>query len=127
MSSPDRAPWRDFTYAAIAAVVIIVALISAFGFPHSWLGSRIDQDFWPLDASRIMPNIMASMAIGLVLTMLYPPTRHAVERWVERHKNDLKNHKEVLETKASAERQAIDDKLSHIIKNHPSIPPMEDE
>ena len=85
-----------------------------------WFAHRLLNDFWPLDHSFVGPNILASVVqwttIAIVVSVLYPPVRHAIERFVEHHVNDLRAH-------VSAENRALHAKMDHIIKHHPDIPP----
>lgn len=59
----------------LAVVVIAFALALLFS-------DRLGADFWPLDNSRIGPNLVASGVLWvlglLVLALLWPPTR----RWI---------------------------------------------
>jgi hypothetical protein len=104
---------------AIAAV-----LGAAYFIIFHW--SRFVQDFYPLDASRVAPNIVASIVQYAILLvagyLLYPPIRRAVNRYVAGHVKDIKTH-------ISAENKAIHEKLDrheklqhHIILNSRSIP-----
>ena len=104
---------------AYLAVVMLAALVYFVAF-HT---HRFLHDFWPLDASAIAPNIVASMvqyALLLILAaLLYPPIRRAVDRYVRRHVDELKDH-------VTTEHRKVHDKLNHIIDHHPDIPPYEE-
>ncbi len=73
---------------------------------------RILADFWPLDASRIAPNIVASAAqyvgIAAVAYAVWPHLRHAVNAWLKGHHQS-----------GVAELHA---KLDHIIQHSSEIP-----
>jgi hypothetical protein len=81
---------------------------------------RVYPDFWPLDASRVGPNLVASVVqwllIALVAVVVYPPLRAFVRRqWTDLHgKVDhlAANHDETIRH------------LGHIIEHHPDIPPL---
>ena len=81
--------------------------------------NRLGQDFWPIDAGRVSPNLLASLIqwaiILIAASLLYPPFRRAVDKWLRVH---LHEH-----------RQAMDDhladlhkKLDHIIHHSTDIP-----
>jgi hypothetical protein len=66
---------------ALVAALLLIALIGFTVF--DW--SRFLADFWPLDASRVGPNLVAAVVqtaivLGFV-ALVYPPTR----RWIEEH------------------------------------------
>lgn len=70
-----------------------------------WLWHVIYLDFWPPDASRVGPNLVASA----VLAVLAAPK--VVKEW----------------RKHIAHRDAMHKKLDHIIFHSPDIPPLEDK
>lgn len=65
---------------AVAYVMALAALVVVFR-------SRIGPDFWPLDASRVGPNIVAAVLTVLVMTpvgvLLWPPTRRRLHRFID--------------------------------------------
>lgn len=81
-----------------------------------WLWQRSLQDFWPLDASRVGPNLVASVVQWLivagVMALVYPPLRH----WAER---EIKSLHEKLDRNAMLSH--------HIIKHSSEIPDLEEE
>ena len=93
---------------AVLAGLLIAVLVA--GWAH-WLGDRAHADFWPLDNSRIGPNLVASavqaVIVFLVVALLYPPLR----RWAEA---------ELEHVHAKADHTL--DLLHHIIEHHPDIP-----
>ena len=99
-------------YAGVFALVIIV------GGAILW-HNRISVDFWPLDNSRVGPNLTASIVqwaiIALVVYLAYPPVRKAIDRWASSHYRA-----------ASADLHAKLDHnaklLAHVIKHSPDIP-----
>jgi hypothetical protein len=93
-------------------------LLAAVGFiAFDW--GRFTSDFWPPDRSFVGPNLVAALVqavfILIVITLVYPPTRRAVERFITGHFHEahekLKNEVDVL-------HQCLD----HIITHHPDIP-----
>jgi transcription elongation factor GreA-like protein len=73
-----------------------------------------DRWIWPAGGSGGIPGDVVATFIWIVLaaiatSILYPPLRKAVERFIKRH----------FEA-ATAELHA---KLDHIIEHHPDIPP----
>ena len=95
-------------YAGVAALAIVV--VGAFVF-HGRLGA----DFWPLDSSRVGPNLVASVVqwaiIALVVYVAYPPFRKAMEQIA--HKANAELHEKLDRNFAAAQ---------HIAKHHPDIP-----
>ena len=114
--------------AAVAYVLIAVGLLVAFR-------NRLHADFWPLDASRVSPNILATAVQVIIATpvavLLWPPTRRRIHRFVIRHTAPLheqfermheqreRHHKATLAAHRETQRH-----LKHIIDSHPSIPPL---
>lgn len=102
-----------------AKLVSLGSLLGSLVYFMIFHWGRFLQDFWPIDASRVSPNIMAAavqyVCIGVVLYLLYPPARKAVDKWVTGHLHasqvDLHNRLDTVETLAK-----------HIIKHHPNIP-----
>lgn len=90
------------------AVGLLIALVMIMVFWHA----RMAADFWPIDASRVGPNLVASVIqwalILIAASLLYPPIRRAIDKWV---KNHLKSA-----------NQELHNKIDHIIKHHPNIP-----
>ena len=88
---------------AVVALAVVAALTIASLTVHGF-ALRLEQDFWPLDASRIAPNVMATVVqwviLAIVMAIVYPPFR----RWVE------------------SEIDHVHQKLDHVIKHHPDIP-----
>jgi fumarate reductase subunit D len=75
----DKDPrWQK--YAALAIVAAVVAAVIVFR-------SRISADFWPLDSSRVGPNLVASLvqaAIVLIIAaLIWPPTRRRIHRFMD--------------------------------------------
>ena len=93
-----------------AAVVLLAALVYFVAF-HT---HRFLHDFWPLDGSAIAPNIVASVvqyAVLLILAaLLYPPVRRAVDRYVRRHVDEIKDH-------VSAEHARIHQRMDALHKH----------
>ena len=95
-------------YAGLAALVIVVVGSVIF---HG----RLSADFWPLDSSRVGPNLVASVVqwaiIALVVYVAYPPVRRAIDAAVKKHTAELHDK---LDHNAKL--------LAHVIKHHPDIP-----
>lgn len=101
---------------AIAALVALAGLVYFMVF--HW--GRFLADFWPFDASRVAPNILAAFvqyAVLLILAaLLYPPIRRAVAKYVSGHVEDIKAH-------ITAEHALVHAKLNHVIHHSTDIPP----
>ncbi len=95
-------------WAGLLALVTVVVLLIFF---HG----RVGADFWPLDASRVGPNLVASVVqwavIALVVYLAYPPIRKRIDIAVKKHTAELH---EKLDHNAKM--------LAHIVKHHPDIP-----
>jgi large-conductance mechanosensitive channel len=91
----------------VALVLVIVSVVL-------WHG-RFSADFYPLDSSRVGPNLVASVVqwaiIALVVYLAYPPVRKAIDRAVKKHTDELH---EKLDKNAKL--------LRHVIEHHPEIP-----
>ena len=65
---------------AAGALVLLGAIV--YFIVTDW--PRFLQDFWPVDASRIAPNIVASIVqwavVLIIAALLYPPTRRMIKR-----------------------------------------------
>ena len=81
--------------------------------------SRLSSDFWPPDRSFIAPNIVAAAVqaavVALVVYLLYPRLRKAVDRWIKSH---LHEHRQAMD----AHLETLHKKLDHIIEHSPDIP-----
>ena len=94
-------------YGLGALVLVILAVVFFHG--------RLNADFWPLDSSRVGPNLVASVVqwalIALVAYLVYPPVR----KWID---TEMKKGRAEMHAKLD---ESI--KLSkHIIHHHPDIP-----
>lgn len=89
-----------------AALIAVAAWVYFIAF--HW--SRFLADFWPLDASRIAPNVVASIVQWTVIivfaALLWPPTRKALHRYITGHVADLKSH-------ITSENAKIHDRIDH--------------
>ena len=106
-------------------VVPVIGLLGAIYFIAFHWG-RFVQDFYPLDASRIAPNILASLVqyilLGIAAYLLYPPVKRAVNNFAKRHVASIKHHISD-ENKAIHARLDRHEKLQHhIILNSRAIP-----
>ena len=99
----------------VVALSLLTALVLFMVF--DW--GRFLSDFWPIDSSRVGPNLAASVVqyaiIAGVLYLLYPPFRRAVEKFMKGHVDSLREH-------ISAEQKKLHGKLDHIIEFHPDHP-----
>lgn len=106
-------------YQKIIALVLVVVAIAAVAIWYS----RLSPDFYPLDSSRVGPNLLASILQWIILlvigVLLWPPTRQRIHRFVDRKTATIHDHLE----EAKADRQKLNAKLNHIIEHHPDIPP----
>jgi hypothetical protein len=68
---------------------------------------------WPSDQGNGPEAVSEMLLVAFFGTLLIPRVR----RWWKRHIEDLKNH-------ISGENKDLHEKLDHIIKHHPDIPPM---
>ena len=95
----------------LVAIVLIFAVVLSIVLWHS----RFSADFWPLDASRVGPNLVASVIqaviVFLAAVLLYPPFRRAMEQIAERANAEIH---EKIEHNAEL--------MKHIIKHSPDIP-----
>lgn len=68
----------------VASLLVVLGL--AIG--DHWFNQRLLSDFWPVDTSRIAPNILASAIIfdvvTLVAALFYPPFKKALDRGLSR-------------------------------------------
>jgi len=108
---------------ALVALLLNVGLIVLF---HS----RLSADFWPPDSARIAPNIVASIVqaevVLIVAALLWPPTRKKIHAFVDGKADSIKAHVTAHHAHASAEFDALHEKLDHVIANHPDISELPD-
>ena len=84
---------RGAAFAGLVLAVLIAAVL---------FRDRISADLWPLDSSRVGPNLVASVVqwviVIIVASFVYPPLRHWIERELDRaHAKLDAHHDEVLE------------------------------
>lgn len=114
--------------AALLYVVVSAGMLVAFR-------SRLHADLWPVDDSRVAPNILATcVQIALatpVVVLLWPPTRRRVHRFVSRHTEPLRaqlaaarQQRERLHSEALAAHEETQRHLRHLILHSPDIPPL---
>ncbi len=75
----DRVPrWQKLV--AVGIYVLLAAVLVIF---HSRLGA----DFWPPDAARVAPNILAAVVQAAVVfpivALIWPPTRRRIHRFAD--------------------------------------------
>jgi hypothetical protein len=89
-------------------LIAVGSLLLTILAPHKWgwFFSRLIKDFWPIDSSRVAPNILASTLqwaiVGIVVTFLYRPAK----RWIDR------------------ELDHVNAKIDHAINENPNTPPL---
>ena len=102
--------WKAFVAAVLVAGAVYFIV---------WHWARFRSDFWEPDRSYVGPNLVASIVqwafILIFVSLLYPPWRRAVHRYVSGHVNAIKSH-------ISSEQKEIHKKLDHVIKHSPDIP-----
>jgi uncharacterized membrane protein YccC len=80
----EQEPAAVAAWQKVAALIVSGALCGILVlFRH-----RLGADFWPLDASRIGPNLIASAivwaALFVLAVLLWPPTRRRLHRFLDR-------------------------------------------
>ena len=92
-------------------LVILAGVVLAF---HG----RLHADFWPVDSSRVGPNILASVvqwvAVFLVASFLYPPLRHWFEREFGKIHAKMDAHHNAMKKLAEDHHKAHMDKLDEM-------------
>jgi preprotein translocase subunit Sec61beta len=100
---------------AVGAVVVAAAFF--------W-SDRIAADFWPIDASRVGPNLLASIVqavvILVVVALLWPPLRRRIHRFTDQKLT-------ALHMAEKRDRESLHRKMDHIINHSPDIPPLSKE
>lgn len=88
----------------------VVVLVGAGAYFIAFHTDRFLADFWPLDASRVAPNVLAALVqwtiLGFLAYLVYPPFHRAVERYTQRHVDDLKAH-------VTAEHAKLHERIDH--------------
>jgi len=123
----DERPVPRWEKAAAVVYVLIAALLLVV------FRDRLRPDFWPLDASRVAPNVLATaiqvMLATPVAVLLWPPMRRRIHRFVTRHTAPLhehltalrdageRRHAELVAAHAETQRH-----LRHVIDHSPNIP-----
>jgi len=99
---------KKLAFLIASSLTILFIIIAIFS---DWFANRIIIDFWPLDSSRVGPNLVASFVqwiiVVIVASFIYPPLRY----WIEAELNKLHDK---LDRNANLSH--------HIIKHHPDIP-----
>jgi cyanate permease len=78
---PEEKPipvWQKLAALVVAALVIACVVV---------FRGHLGADFVPLDASRVGPNLIASMIVWAILfvlaVLLWPPTRRRMHRFID--------------------------------------------
>jgi len=129
MTMPPR--WQRWMAGGLLVAAVLWVI---FDWP------RFVSDFYPPDKSSVGPNLLASLVqavfILIVLALIYPPTRHWIERAIESHAHELKSHvkEEMAEVHAKMADlhdclDRVDARVVHVIAHSdhiPNLPDMED-
>jgi hypothetical protein len=106
---------------------------------HAWFAfyHRLYIDFWPPDAARVAPNLLAAavqgLVVGAVAYLIWPRLRHRVNHWIELHwhakvdevKTEVKDHLAVQDAALADLHNCVDvvlKRAEHIIIHSPQIP-----
>jgi len=112
MKEEPRIPLVHKIIGVVYLVVIVTALIV--------FRSRLGADFWPFDAARVAPNILATIIQILAITpfvyLLWPPIRRRIHRYITGHVDSVKSEIHKHSELEMAKLEAIHD---HIKKTHP--------
>lgn len=88
--TPDEKPiplWSKLTAVGIYVALVLVIVLAR---------DRLHADLWPLDASRVAPNILASVIQAAVLfpvaVLIWPPTRRRIHRFMDSKLKALEAH-----------------------------------
>lgn len=110
------------TYQKVTGAVVLVLVIVIIAVWHA----RFPADFWPIDASRVAPNLIASVIqwaiILLAAALIWPPTRRRIHHFVDKKADSIKAHVTAAHAKAATDNAELHRKLDHIIQHHPDIP-----
>ena len=113
-------------YALGIVIVAILCGVAVWSILDPNVYHRLRDDFWPVDRSFVGPNLLASIVqwalIAAIVSVVYPPIRHAIAHFIERHVDSIKGHISLEHQKASRERELMHRKLDHVIKHSPDIP-----
>jgi len=102
---------------AVAAAVAVIVIV---------FHSRLSADFWPIDSSRVAPNILAGIiqwaVILVIAVLLWPPWRRRLHRFVDRklapiHASHIELHRKIDELAES--HAAIHEKLDALAPTKP--------
>ena len=111
--------WQKWTALAFVVATFLVVVV---------FRGRLSADFYPLDASRVAPNILASLiqyaVILIAAALIWPPTRRRLHRFVDAKLAPVHEHLAVLRQhhEDSAERQRlILRQNAHIIRHNPNL------
>ena len=70
---------------------------------------------WPSLKGNGPEDLLATILVAVIASVLWPPTRRRIEAFAARHVKSIKQH-------VTDEHQAVRDRLDHIIEHHPDIP-----
>ena len=111
-----RPPWQKITAGLVAAGVIVAIVV--------WR-DRIGADFWPLDSSRVGPNLLASIVQWAVIfcaaVLLWPPWRRRLHRFVDRKVAPLHSKLNGLHASHKQLHARHDEHAEHLVRLGRSI------
>lgn len=124
MAAGDGTPTSRGTLASkrvLAAGVVGVVLVGAVVVFHG----RLTTDFIPLDRSTVGPNLVAAVIqaalVFLLAVLIWPPFRHAAERYIKSHTQPLHDKLDELHAQRErhhAEQMAKLDAIHEHLKQH---------
>lgn len=122
-SEGGERPVRAWQWAVGAALLVGVALFLTLDW-HRFLA-----DFIPPDASRVGPNMVASVLtwafVLVVAVLVWPPARRRLHRFIDEKTAPLHEHLAAIRAHHAAHAETLDEvrrRLDHIITHDPDIP-----
>ena len=106
-------------------IFLIIDQIIGSGFYH-----RLILDFWPIDSSRVGPNLIASAVqwfiVSLFVAAIYPPFRHWIEnqfsgiheKMEQRHQEHLKKIEDRHQQNMSLLKEHHEKQMEQLKKNN---------
>lgn len=97
----------------VLVLIVLVAVLVALAFR-----ARLSSDFWPLDSSRVGPNLLASVVqwviVLVVMSFLYPPLRDWIKSEFGRVHDKLDGHHKDMMDQAERHHQEHMEKLDDL-------------
>jgi hypothetical protein len=102
----------------IAALVFVIAWAALIIVWHG----RASADLWPLDSSRVGPNLVASFilfSLGTVAAaLIWPPTRRRMHQFVDKKLDKVHEKLDRHHREAAEDRKALHAKIDGNHKEH---------